>query len=154
MLASFARYDPVWVVSSDGICDRKWRLKCPRNFRPSPWTLLNPAFVLLVSPWSKQNKHLKLTFDVPLIAIRTLLLSEAHLLPPSWNTSCHRRLFRSWNVDWTWTAFGMALSDLKSVCVCVCVCVCMWVLMCVCVCVSVCVCVCQCVSVCVSVCDY
>ena len=31
MLVSFARYDPVWVTQSDGICDPKWYLKCPRN---------------------------------------------------------------------------------------------------------------------------
>ena len=41
MLASLARiYDPVWVIL---ICGPKWRLKCPRNFRSSPY----PAWSVL-----------------------------------------------------------------------------------------------------------
>ena len=44
----FVRY--VWpcLVDSDDILDLKWRIKCPRNFRPPPWTkkkMTNVAYI-------------------------------------------------------------------------------------------------------------
>ena len=34
----------VTLDDSDAIRDLKWRIKCPRNFRPSPWILLTHFF--------------------------------------------------------------------------------------------------------------
>ena len=35
----FIRFVWPYLDDSDDICDLKWRIKCPRNFRPTPWIL-------------------------------------------------------------------------------------------------------------------
>ena len=35
----------ICLRDSDDICGPKWCLKCPRNFRPSPWILPRYLFV-------------------------------------------------------------------------------------------------------------
>ena len=42
------------LCGSDAICDLKWRIKCPRNFRPSPWILPKnqPSRFISTSEWS------------------------------------------------------------------------------------------------------
>ena len=57
----------VWFIFNY-TCDPKWRLKCPRNFRPSPWVLLpyqtNFTYVLCRNstscplPWCTWYVHL------------------------------------------------------------------------------------------------
>ena len=53
---------PFQVIDLNNICDPKWHLKCPRNFRPPPW-ILPKIFIFytvltytIVIPSSKQ-KH-------------------------------------------------------------------------------------------------
>ena len=45
-VADFGFIHYLWpcLVDSDDIRDLKWRLKCPRNFRPPPWTKQLPIW--------------------------------------------------------------------------------------------------------------
>ena len=61
-LASPARYVPVWVILID-ISSPKWPLKCPRNFRSSPWTL----------PWPRN-----INWTVRYCAVSTQTLGLVH----------------------------------------------------------------------------
>ena len=52
MLGLFASYDS--LDDSDDICDLKYSIKCPRNFRPSPW-ILPPNYITHGLVYKKEN---------------------------------------------------------------------------------------------------
>ena len=62
----------VWFISfvwpclddSDDIRDLQWRIKCPRNFRPSPWIL--PRLLSYLCP--SVSVYFFQTFDLDLVS--------------------------------------------------------------------------------------